>query len=229
MLVLDRFIQRFPGSSLPAEIETTDGLRLVLKMKGAGNGTHSLMAEFIVNRAALALGWSVPDAVPVMIPAGFPWNFGTDEFDDVLQRSYGVNLGLQYLGPCQALDAIAMRKLSAKLLGEMATIDAFFLNYDRRPESCNALHDAHGKDWLIDHGSCQFLDRDFVSKPLALPPGHILLPEHVHIKKESLLPLGEEALKACIDVPEAWRQELGWDIAHLTETLEARLAALGLL
>jgi hypothetical protein len=229
MLTLKRYIQRFPGSSLPAEIETTDGLRLVLKMKGAGNGTQSLMAEFIVNRAAVALGWPVPDAVPVLIPEGFPWEFGTDEYDDIVQKSYGINLGLQFLGPCQALDGEAVRKLSPKLLGEMATLDALFLNYDRRGESRNVLHDDKGKDWFIDHGSCQFLDRDLLAKPLALPPGHLLLPEHERIQKNSLLPLWEEAMEACIEVPQGWRDELGWDLSYLTETLEARLEALGLL
>jgi len=229
MLTLKRYLHRFPGSSLPVEIETTDGQRLVLKMKGAGNGTQSLLAEFIVNRAAVAMGWPVPDAVAVRIPAGFPWEFGTDEFDDIVQKSYGVNLGLQYLGPCQALDAEALKKVSPKLLGEMATLDALFLNYDRSAKSGNILADLSGKTWFIDHGSCQFLDPAFVAKPLALPPGHVLLPDESSIQKKSLLPLWKEALEAAVEVPEAWRQELGLEVKDLTEALEARAVALGLL
>ena len=229
MLTLKRYVQRFPGSSIPAEIETTDGQRLVMKMKGAGNGVQSLVAEFIVNRAAVAMGWNVPDAFAVEIPQGFPWEFGTDEFDDIVQRSYGMNLGLQYLGPCQALEAEAIKALSPKLLGEMATLDALFLNYDRLASSKNVLLDEKGKHWIIDHGSCQFLDEDFVRKPLALAPGHLLLPGQDLIQRKSLMALWDEAMEASIEVPEAWRQELGWDVTRLTEALEARAEALGLL
>lgn len=229
MLTLKKYHQRFQGSSIPTEVETTDGRRLVLKMKGAGNGVISLVSEFIVNRAAVALGWNVPDAVPILIPEGFPWEFGTDEFDDIVQRSYGVNLGLQYLGPCTQLDAPAVKAISPKLLGEMATLDALFLNYDRLAGSRNVLQDDKGKIWLIDHGSCQFLDEELLKKPLQLIPGHLLLPDEGHILKQSLVPLWDEALEACVEVPEPWLKELGWDVAKLTETLEARLDALGLL
>lgn len=229
MLTLKKYHQRFLGSSIPTEIETTDGQRLVLKMKGAGNGVISLVSEFIVNRAAVAMGWNVPDAFAVEIPQGFPWEFGTDEFDDIVQRSFGVNLGVQYLGPCKQLELAEVKAMSPKLLGEMQTIDALFLNYDRLAASRNVLQDDKGKIWLIDHGSCQFLDEDILKKPLQLIPGHLLLPDDSHIQKKSLLPLWEEALEACVEVPEPWLKELGWDVAKLTETLEARAEVLGLL
>ena len=167
MRTLEKFVERHSGSSIPTGIEATDGSAWVLKMRSAGNGVQSLLAEFVVNRAAASLGWPVPLAEPLCIPQGFPWTFGTDEFDDILQRSYGVNLGLRHLGACQPLSAEEMRALPADTLRRMATLDAFFLNYDRLPGSRNALRDAQGRVWLIDHGSCLFWDPDLAAKPLA--------------------------------------------------------------
>ena len=43
------------------------------------------------------LGWPVPDVAWIDIPQDFPWTFGTDEFDDIVQKSYGWNLGIAYI------------------------------------------------------------------------------------------------------------------------------------
>src|SRR5271170_7301291 len=105
MVTLKSFFQRYPGSSIPTGIEAEDGGLWILKMRGVGNGVQSLLAEFVVNFSAASLGLPVPGVETVLIPQGFPWTFGTDEFDEILQRSYGLNLGLQYLGPCLSLEA----------------------------------------------------------------------------------------------------------------------------
>ena len=225
MLTLKRFIQRFPGSSIPSLIECTDGQRLVLKMKGAGNGTQSLAAEYIVNESARALGWPLPGAQAVLIPDGFPWEFGTDEFDDILQKSYGVNLGLEYLGDCQALPIEAVRALPAEFLSQMATLDAFFLNYDRLPKSRNVLRDLAGKEWLIDHGSCLFLDGEMSGKPLALAPGHSL-GDIALLRPRAAQRLGAQALLTCETLPELWMKELGLDVLKLKALIQARLHSL---
>ena len=225
MLALKRFIQRFPGSSIPSLIECTDGQRLVLKMKGAGNGTQSLAAEFIVNQTAQALGWPVPAAQAVLIPEGFPWEFGTDEFDDILQKSYGVNLGLEYLGDCQPLDASEVLGLPAEFLSQLATLDAFFLNYDRLPKSRNVLRDLTGKEWLIDHGSCLFLDGDLSGKPLALAPGHCL-GDNTLVRPRAAQRLGGQALLSCEALPELWMRELRLDVPKLKALIQGRLNSL---
>jgi hypothetical protein len=227
MLTLKRFIQRFPGSSLPAEVEATDGRRLVLKMKGAGNGTQSLLAEFVANRAAASLGWPVPQPEPMMIPDQFPWGFGTDEFDDIVQKSYGVNMALQNLGPCEALPAAKMLVLPENFLLRMASLDAFFMNYDRLPASRNVLRDAQGKDWLIDHGSCLFVDAELSRKPLALAPGHLLGPGGMNLVDRGLCKQLAQAARAAVkELPRPWLAELGWEEGSLMQRLNEREAVL---
>jgi hypothetical protein len=222
--VLKRFVRRFPGSSIPAEVETTDGGRWVVKMKGAGNGVQSLAAEFLVNRSALALGWPVASVCTIEIPQGFPWTFGTDEFDDILQKSYGINLGLQYLGDCTPLDGATVLALPQKFLSPMATLDAFFLNYDRLAASRNTLRDPAGRDWLCDHGSCLFLDADLSAKPWALAPVHLLgAAGAALIRPEDARRLGEAALEEAAHLPQPWLSELGLTLGGLKSLIQARL------
>jgi hypothetical protein len=166
----------------------------------------------------------VPDAFPVLVPEGFPWTFGTDEFDDVVQRSYGVNLGLEHLGPCEALDASAVRALPEDFLSKMAALDAFFRNHDRLPASRNVLRDSRGQTWLIDHGSCRFLESS--RQPLVFAPGHVLGPEGIgRMRREDLLGLAQQALRACEEIPEPWLRELSWSAASLRERIEDRQRA----
>ena len=226
MVTLKSFFERFTGSSIPTGIEATDGVRWILKMRGVGNGVQSLLAEFVVNRAAASLGWPVPDVEAVLVAPGFPWTFGTDEFDEILQRSYGLNLGVRYLGPCQSLKADEIRALPQEMLTRMATLDAFFLNYDRLPGSQNILRDADGRAWMIDHGSCLFLNEDFAGKPLALGRGHILGEGINPLVDRSLIPALAEAARAALPaVPEEWLTTLGLDLTGLNQMIDARVRA----
>ena len=226
MVILKSFFQRFIGSSIPTGIEGTDGARWVLKMRGVGNGTQSLLSEFLVNRSAVKLGLPVPGAEIVLIPQGFPWTFGTDEFDEIVQRSYGLNLGLEYLGPCQGLTADEIRALPLELRTAMATLDAFFLNYDRLPGSQNVLRDPEGRVWLIDHGSCLFLNPDFAAKPLALAKGHVLGEGINPLIDRSLIPELAKAAKAVLpDVPLEWLTATDLDLDRTQSLIDIRVRA----
>lgn len=121
-------------------------------MRGSGNGAISLLSEYIANRVACLLGWPVPNAAWIYIEAGFPWVFGTDEFDDILVKSYGWNLGIEYLEHLAPLQANDMVNTEQELLDIIYTIDLFFLNVDRTTLSSNLLKDGNGKIWVIDHG-----------------------------------------------------------------------------
>ena len=53
------------------------------------NAAVSLLSEFIANKVANKLNWPVTDVDWIYLPDNFPWIFGTDEFDDIVQKSYG--------------------------------------------------------------------------------------------------------------------------------------------
>jgi hypothetical protein len=53
----------------------------------------------------------VPPARPLFLPEGLPWQIGTDEFDDLIQRSIGWNLGVTYLPGARPLHASELAAL----------------------------------------------------------------------------------------------------------------------
>src|SRR5882724_5550256 len=75
------------SSSAPAYVETGDSVLYVLKLSGAGAGVTGLLTEFLATGIARAVGLSVPETRPLFLPKDFPWQVGTDEFDDVVRRS----------------------------------------------------------------------------------------------------------------------------------------------
>lgn len=159
MLRIKQFEFQYRGSSFPVRIVADDDKKYVLKMKGAGNGARSLVQEFIVNKTAAILDFPVPDAQIIEIPTNYPWTFGTDEFDDIVQRSYGANLGIEYIDNTSVLSDMLTINSASIILDQIIALDFFFRNVDRTHQSQNFLIDAAGKIWLIDHGSCQFLTR----------------------------------------------------------------------
>ncbi len=150
---LKRFIKQYSGSSFPTLIETEGGGEYILKMRGSGNGSLSLLSEFIANSVTSQLGWPVPSVEWVSIPENFPWTFGTDEFDDIVQKSYGWNLGIEYIRDARQLRAKDIDLSDNILLNSIYTLDVFFINVDRTDSSCNLLTDFENRTWLIDHGS----------------------------------------------------------------------------
>jgi hypothetical protein len=220
---LKKFIKLYAGSSFPTEIETLSDRKLILKMRGTGNGAKSLVSEFIVNRMASRIGWNVPSAELVKIPDQFPWEFGTDEFDDLLQKSYGINLGLQLIEEAVVADISNIATLPIDLLYKMATIDIFFCNFDRQKQSQNLLKDQNKKFWLIDHASCFFLESGF-KQQFTLNPNHILKErEKILVNPAYLKKIADRslALVAIEELPSEWLEEIKLakkDLLHIIDT-----------
>ena len=85
------------GGGFPSLVKTTAGRHLIMKLRGVGQGTPGLLTEFIALRLASALGLKVPYVVPIMLSNTLPWQVGTDEFYEALQRSSGWNLGVEFI------------------------------------------------------------------------------------------------------------------------------------
>ena len=146
------------GSSSPALVETGDGSVYVAKLAGSGAGPHGLFTEYIGSAAAGALGVPVPPAHPLFLPTGLPWQIGTDEFDELIQRSAGWNLGVAYLPEARPLQASELDGLPADFLARLASADRLLQNVDRSAGNPNLLADPAGI-WAIDFGSCLFVNR----------------------------------------------------------------------
>ena len=208
------------ASTRPALVETADGSAHVLKLAGAGPGPGGLLTELVATRLAAALGSPVPSARPLFLPHGFPWTVGTDEWDEMVQRSFGWNLGIAYLRDACPADPAEVLAADPGLLARIAAADRLLANMDRRRANPNLLVDAGGSLRAIDHGACLFLSRALrgVGGDFALSANHLLAGAALPEAREAV---GPEVLDAALaDVPAAWLPA-GVDAARLRGALEA--------
>ncbi|TGL39716.1 HipA family kinase [Leptospira perdikensis] len=209
MLVVSKILELYKGSSFPVKIQTNNGNTYILKMKGAGNGAKSLIQEFIVNRVGHLIGFPIPNVQPVLIPDEFPWTFGTDEFDDLVKKSFGINLALDYIENQRDKIEIELNSLNEELRNQVKAIDFFFKNFDRTIQSNNFLKDQTGKIWIIDHGSCEFLNDSLMKESKLLPSNHIYKSEPVQNDPYLIKILQFDFEPFIQEVPKSWLNEIG--------------------
>ena len=214
------------GSSFPSLVETASGRLLVLKLSGAGQGARGLATELIAGTIAGVAGLNVPRAQPPLLPEGLPWQVGTDEFYEAVQRSVGWNLGVEFIPDAVDLDAAHLPSLPPEFLSRLAAVDALLQNVDRTKVNLNVLRDAAGQPWAIDFGACLLVDRlvrGAVEPKLALPPNHVLAahPPLGTSPQELAAGLDEQIGGALAGLPEAWLGELRLSRQDLAGRLKA--------
>jgi hypothetical protein len=214
----------FPAASTtPALIETQSGRTSVLKFSGAGPGPFGLLTEFIALRIAAALGAPVPAAAPLWIPHGLPWTVGTDEFDAMLLRSTGWNLGIDLLPDARPATSADIAAAPPATLDAIARADALLANVDRTARNPNLLVSA-GRLQAIDYDACLYLSRALAgTRPATaeLPPGHLLAGRPLPPRPLPALDAGALAALA----PDDWIVASGITRAELAGALESFLAA----
>jgi HipA-like protein len=178
-----RYVQPLrEGGSLPAVVDTDDGL-YVVKFRGAGQGAKALVAELIVGMLADALGLPMPNLALVYVSETFGRSEPDPEIADVLRKSHGINVGLRYLDGAFNFDATAAGDLiSAELATRIVWLDALLTNPDRTARNTNMMI-WERSPWLIDHGAALYVHHDWASaddarvrSPFPLIRDHVLLP-----------------------------------------------------
>ncbi|NEQ46722.1 MAG: hypothetical protein F6K00_25510 [Leptolyngbya sp. SIOISBB] len=139
------------GSSRPIIVETDAGY-FFTKLRGAAQGTSSLVAEIIVARLAEALGLWVPAQALIVIDAGIPSENREDEFLDLLAASGGINLGFQYLHGARDIRPQDMVAIDEDLACQVLWLDSWVMNVDRTVKNPNLML-SQGQLWLVDHGA----------------------------------------------------------------------------
>jgi hypothetical protein len=139
------------GGSLPGLMEADDLGTYVVKWRAAGQGVNVLVAEVVCAELARALGLPVPALVTVDVAPELAVGEPDVEVQDLLRRSAGRNLGLDYLPGALDFDAAA-GDVDAALAGRVLWFDALVGNVDRSWRNPNMLF-WHGRLQLIDHGA----------------------------------------------------------------------------
>ena len=143
------------GGSLPGLVEADDDGLYVVKFRGAGQGPKALVAEVVAGELGRALGLPVPELVAVDIDPALVAGEADPEIQDLLERSPGQNLGMDFLPGALPVGNPAAVELPSDLAAEIVWFDALVSNVDRTPRNPNLLL-WHRRLWLIDHGAALY-------------------------------------------------------------------------
>jgi hypothetical protein len=220
------------GSSFPSVVETTSRQLRVMKLSGAGPGRRALATEYLALQLARGLDLNVPDALLLLLPPDLPWQVGTDEFHEAVQRSVGLNLGVALIPEATDLKAADLHSLPEDFLGRLGAIDALLQNVDRTEANPNIVRDGAGVPWAIDFGACLLIDRlarGVLQPKLELPPNHFLARRAGLLQRVRTLAAeidGADLRRVVAELPDLWLEELGLSHVSLADRLARYLEAL---
>ena len=208
------------GGSLPAIVEADDLGLYVVKFRGAGQGSLALVAELIASEIGRALGLDVPELVFVSLDAALGRNEPDAEIRELIKKSDGLNLALDYLPGSTMFDQAARDTAPADVASLAVWFDAFTLNVDRTPRNANLLM-WHRRLYFIDHGAALYFHHNWetrtqkIDAPFKEIEQHILLPWATEIERAAALArerLTRQVLAEIVaQVPDAWLAPLAGD------------------
>ena len=201
------------GGSLPGLVEADDLGTYVVKFSGAGQGVKALVAEVVTGGIGRELGLRVPELVvvdldPVVARSEPDW-----EVQELLARSGGPNLGMDFLPGSLGFDPVA-HTVDPDEAARIVWFDAFVENVDRTWRNPNLLR-WHRELWCIDHGACLYFHHSWARAAAVVgraydASDHVLRPSTTTAARADadaeLAPRVTRALLEGVvaDVPEEW-------------------------
>ena len=204
------------GGSLPGLVEADDLGTYVAKFTGAGQGPKALVAEVVAGEIARRLGLRVPELVVLDVDPVIARAEPDEEVQDLLARSGGPNLGMDFLPGALGFDPVAHR-VDPLEASRVLWFDAFVENVDRSWRNPNLLR-WHRELWLIDHGACLYFHHSWaraasvVARPYDLDD-HVLAPAAT-ARAEADTELAGASTRRCSPtwlalIPDEWLDDVG--------------------
>jgi len=219
------------GGSLPGIVEGDDLGTYVLKFHGAGQGPKALVAEVIVGELFRRLGLRVPELKLMELDPVIGKTEPDEEVQDLLVRSGGLNLAVDFLPGSFGYDG-STGKPSAAEAARILWLDAYVANVDRSWRNTNLLV-WHKQLWLIDHGAALYFHHSSApAERFAATPydsqGHVFrdaVPDVAAVDAKLAAAITPELLTEVAGlVPDAWLAEPAADRATYVGHLLARAA-----
>lgn len=186
------------GGSLPGLVEADDDGLYVVKFRGAGQGPRALVAEWLAGEIARAVGLTVPELVLIEVDAGLGDAEPDEELQDLVHRSGGLNLGLDFLPGALMFNPAADPEVDPDLAADTVWLDAFVTNPDRSAANPNLLV-WHGRTWLIDHGAALYIHHSWRDPDTHATGAFERISDHVLLPFAGSVPEADERLAPKID------------------------------
>jgi hypothetical protein len=186
------------GGSLPGLMEADDLGTYVVKWRAAGQGVRVLVAEVVCGELARSLELPVPALVTVDVAPELAVGEPDFEVQELLQRSAGRNLGLDYLPGALDFEAGA-DGVDPELAGRVLWFDALIGNVDRSWRNPNMLF-WHGGLQLIDHGAALIFHHNWPGAAAAVTRPYDAT-THALIECEPDVPAADAALASRVTRP----------------------------
>lgn len=172
------------GGSLPALLEADDDGMYVVKLRGGGHGSRALVAELAVGELARALGFRVPELVLVDLAEVISHAEPDPEIQELLAKSAGINVGLDFLPGSLAFDPVEDADPGADRAAEIVWFDSFVVNIDRAAQNPNIVS-WHGESVLIDHGAALYVHSNWHQPEESAKQAFDLVTRHVLLDRAS--------------------------------------------
>jgi len=195
------------GGSLPAIVEADDDGLYVLKFRGAGQGVKTLIAEVIVGELGRVLGLPVPEVVLVALDPALGHNEPDQEIQDLIGRSAGLNLAMDYLPGSMTFNPLVPGNLDPALASAVVWFDALTMNVDRTVRNPNLLC-WHRRLYLIDHGAALYVHHAWHEPERAARSAFGRIADHVLLPFATGIPAAADRLLAVV-TPEIIRTTVG--------------------
>ena len=198
------------GGSLPAIVEGSDDGTYVLKFRGAGQGPLALVAELVSGEIGRLLGLPVPEIVLVELDPRMAMTERDPEIQELLQRSAGLNLALDYLPGSITFDPVVdgSSEETLRLASSIVWFDAFVTNVDRTARNTNMLL-WHRRLWLIDHGASLYFHHQWDDAPARSVSPFPQIRDHVLLRWADRLRETDADLASRL-TPEALEEIVRW-------------------
>jgi hypothetical protein len=173
------------GGSLPAIVEADDDGLYVLKFRGAGQGSRALIAELLAGEIGRLAGLPVPEIVFANLPAELARTEPDSEIQDLIQKSAGLNIALDYLPGSVTFDPLVYVP-DPLLASAIVWFDAYVCNVDRTVRNVNMLI-WHRRLWLIDHGASLYFHHAWTHHDQQALNPFPMIKDHVLLSRASAL------------------------------------------
>lgn len=206
------------GSSQPALVEASDGKKYVVKWKCTGDGPASPATDWIALGLAQIAGIPVPRPSCIIVEEALGETTRDGELRDLIHRSVGVNLAIEYLPDARPFNLNDIHLLDEPLRNRIFLFDLLVLNIDRSDSNTNMLV-SDGHVYLIDFSTSMEIKFRLTNTIVSEQALLARIRRHPFYGETAAIPSfhisGMQITSIVESVPDEWYEDIGGDVSSI--------------